>query len=77
MLKCIKVKMPRKRIIIKQNNYVYYATKYYRNEKGKSITERTLIGKKDLETGMLIPNNNYFDIFDCDIKIIVKGVKIK
>ena len=75
MLECIKVEMPKKRVVVNQRGYVCYATKYYRNEEGKSITERISIGKKDLETGMLIPNDNYFKLFDCNITIKVKGLK--
>lgn len=72
--------MPKKRCVVNSNNknkipYVYYATKYYRNEKGASITERISIGKKDEGTGMLIPNDNFFDIYDCEVNVVVKGVK--
>ena len=72
----INVPMPKKGCIINDNNknntpYVYYATNYYRNDKGKSITERILIGKKD-SNGYLIPNSNYFKIFGCSIKVFDK-----
>jgi len=74
MLKNIKVEMPEKGCIINANNgkkipYVYYATKYYRDSNGISRTTRVLIGKKDDQSGKLIPNDNYFDLFDVEIII--------
>jgi len=79
MLKNIKVEIPKKGCIINANNargipYVYYATRYYRNENGRPRTTRVSIGRKD-ETGMLIPNNNYFDLFDVEIIIKERGIK--
>ena len=75
MLKCVKVEMPTDRCIINANNaasipYVYYATEYYRDESGRPRTTRISIGRKDEETGTLIPNDNYFDLFD--VEIIIK-----
>lgn len=80
MLNIIKVEMPKDRVyIIKRNKsqtpYVYYVLKTYRNKKGQPTNDNILIGKKDEETGMLIPNDNYFTVFDCEIIINVKGVK--
>ena len=43
--------------------YVYYATAVYRNEKGQPTCERSSIGRLDEETGMLIPNRNYYEIY--------------
>ena len=78
MLKSIKIDMPKKSCVINNHNkkgipYVYYATEYYRNEAGKPRSTRILIGKKDKETGMLIPNDNYFDLFN--VEIIIKEKK--
>ena len=42
--------------------YVYHIGKGYRNSKGKSTSERTAIGKLG-ESGMLLPNENYFEIY--------------
>lgn len=80
MLKIIKVNMPKRKIytIIRGKNntcYVYYTLRAYRNKKGQPTSDSILIGKKDKETGMLIPNDNYFDLFDCDIIINVRGLK--
>ena len=72
MLKNVKVEMPNKNCEINDFNvggipYVYYATEYYRNEAGNPTSKRILIGKKDLETGLLIPNDNYFNLFDMEV----------
>jgi len=79
MLKNVKVNMPEKGCIINANNakkipYVYYATEYYRDKNNVSRTTRVLIGKKDEENDKLIPNDNYFDLFDMEV-IIRKKVK--
>ena len=42
--------------------YVYHIGKGYRNANGKPTSERTTIGKLD-ESGMLVPNDNYFEIY--------------
>jgi len=47
----------------KDATYVYYITRIYRNEKGKPTNDRVSIGKIDEETGMLIPNRNYYEIY--------------
>lgn len=64
--KTIKVPLPERRIIkykSKDTIYVYYITRVYRNEKGKPTNDRVSIGKIDNETGMLIPNRNYYEIY--------------
>jgi len=78
VIKNIKVDMPEKGCIINKNNskkipYVYYATEYYRDSNGTPRTTRVLIGKKDEESGKLIPNDNYFEIFDMEVIIRKKG----
>ena len=42
--------------------YLYYATAVYRNEKGQPTCDRVSIGRYDEETGMLIPNRNYYAV---------------
>lgn len=44
-------------------SYVYHIGKGYRNAKGKPTSDKTGIGKLD-ENGMLIPNDNYFAIYE-------------
>lgn len=73
------VDMPTKKIY-KQKRYsdkiyVYFITKAYRNKNGKPTSSSVMIGMEDKETGKLIPNNNFFKIYDCEITIKVKGVK--
>ena len=82
MLKCVKVEMPKEKITVVnwgKNNikYVYYILKSYRNEKGQPTGKTISIGKYDEDSGMLIPNDNFFDIFDCEINIKVNGLKKK
>ena len=82
MLKCVKVEMPKEKITIVnwgKNNikYVYYILKSYRNEKGQPTGKTISIGRYDEDSGMLIPNDNFFDIFDCEINIKVNGLKNK
>ncbi|NJD02587.1 MAG: transposase [Ruminiclostridium sp.] len=57
--------------------YAYHITRIYRNEKGRPTNDRVSIGKIDKETGMLIPNRNYYEIYtknrplkDTDIETI-------
>lgn len=47
----------------KNTTYVYHITRIYRNEKGRPTNDRVSIGKIDNETGMLIPNKNYYEIY--------------
>ena len=61
-----KVPLPDKGIIkykSKDTTYVYHITRIYRNEKGKPTNDRVSIGKLDSETGMLIPNRNYYEFY--------------
>ena len=61
-----KVPLPERGIIkykSKDKTYVYHITRIYRNEKGKPTNDRVSIGKIDEETGMLIPNKNYYEIY--------------
>ena len=46
------------------NVYIHYTLRAYRNEKGQPTSDRVSIGKLDLETGMLIPNNRYYELFE-------------
>jgi transposase len=59
--------MPVKKILTRRKKsgivYVYYITRAYRDKNGKPKSDDVIIGKKDLETGMLIPNKNYIKYF--------------
>ena len=41
--------------------YVYLRTEYYRNANKNSTTKRRALGRYEEETGLLIPNENYYD----------------
>ena len=80
MLDIIKVDVPKEKIFIaksgkNQIKYVYYILKSYRNEKGQPTGKTISIGKYDEEENKLIPNDNFFEIFDCEITIKVNGLK--
>ena len=61
--KDVLVEMPAHCVRTKKDKavYVQYTIRAYRNEKGKPTSERVSIGKEDPETGMLIPNRNYYE----------------
>lgn len=47
-----------------KNVYIHYTLRAYRNAKGQPTSERVSIGKLDPETGKLIPNTRYYEIFE-------------
>jgi transposase len=62
----VQVPLPEKGVIVRSSgshHYVYKVLSTFRNEKGQPTNTRQLIGKRDPETGMLIPNNNYYAHF--------------
>lgn len=62
----IKIPMPTEKIVLRKQkdiSYVYYRTRAYRNAKGQPTNDTVLIGKKDPESGMLIPNRKYYEIY--------------
>jgi transposase len=67
MLDMLPVSMPTKKITFKKGLngtiYVYYTIKAYRNNNGKPTSDEVAIGKKDLSSGMLIPNRKYYEFF--------------
>ena len=69
----VQVPLPEKGIIVRSNGsyrYVYKVLSTFRNEKGQPTNIRQLIGKLDPETGMLIPNDNYYTHFEsADVEI--------
>ena len=62
----IKVPLPESGIIIRTsgNRYVYKVLKCFRNNKGQPTSTRKAIGRLDAESGMLIPNNAYYEFYD-------------
>ena len=78
--KNLRVLLPKKGIAFKKPNkngskYVYFTTATYRDKKGNPTNKRTAIGKLDEKSGMLIPNNNYYDFFpDTNINFLPKSI---
>ena len=52
--------------------YVYHIGKGYRNDKGQPTNDKTCIGKVNENTGMLIPNDNYFEIYGGEPEVEIK-----
>ena len=50
----------------KGEKYVYKYVKYFRNSEGKPRNKAKAIGKFDVGSGKMIPNNNYFDMYNID-----------
>ena len=75
-LKDAPVPMPEKRVTFKKQPngtvYVYYTVRAYRNKRGQPTSDEVAIGKKDMATGELIPNRNYYDIFKIDLRTQTK-----
>lgn len=46
-----------------EHPYVYKVDKAFRNAKGQPDNQRTLIGKLDQDSGLLIPNMRYYEIY--------------
>ncbi len=60
------VPLPEKKIVkhkIRGIVYAYYTVRAYRNAAGKPTSQRLSIGRVDEETGMLIPNRNYYEVY--------------
>ena len=73
-----KVDLPKKGIVLaatRGKTYVYYTVRAYRNAKGKPTSQRVSIGKYDDETGKLIPNRNYYEVYLHGTKLSMGTVK--
>ena len=63
----IKVRLPDKGLIIRRSgkyHYVYKVLQTYRTEKGQPTNKRRAIGKLDEESGLLIPNDTYWEFYE-------------
>lgn len=60
-----KVEIPQHTVRVPNGDKVYiqYVVRAYRNDKGQPTNERVSIGKLDPETGLMIPNKRYYEIF--------------
>jgi transposase len=50
----------------KGEKYVYKHVKYYRDDNGKPRNKSKAIGKYDTDSGQMIPNSNYFELYNID-----------
>jgi transposase len=48
----------------KGEKYVYKHVKYFRDAKGKPRNQSKAIGKFDVASGKMFPNNNYYDLYN-------------
>jgi transposase len=53
----------------KSEKYVYKYVKYFRNADGKPRNRAKAIGKLDVNSGMMVPNSNYFDMYNIDLAL--------
>ena len=53
----------------KSEKYVYKYVKYFRNADGKPRNKAKAIGKLDVASGQMIPNANYFNLYNIDLAI--------
>ena len=63
----IRVPLPEQGLIIRRSGkyqYVYKVFKTYRTDSGQPTNDRKSIGKLDPKSGLLIPNNNYYELYD-------------
>ena len=61
-----KVVLPTEGITVRRSGkypYVYKILKAYRNEEGKPTNDRIRIGTLDIQSGLLIPNANYWELY--------------
>ena len=63
--KAVRVDVPAHAVMVKNGDktYVQYTVRAYRNSKGKPTSERVSIGKLDAESGKMIPNQRYYELF--------------
>jgi hypothetical protein len=63
----IKVPLPEKGVIVRRNgkyHYVYKVIRTFRNNKGQPTNTRLTIGRLDDASGMLVPNDTYWEHFN-------------
>ena len=62
----ITVDMPKHCVKVSKNGttYIQYTVRAYRNKKGQPTSDRVAIGKLDEASGRLIPNRNYYELFE-------------
>lgn len=69
----VKVPLPGKGVIVARRKgdvpRVYHVLETFRNEKGQPTNRRKLIGKLDEESGMLVPNDAYYEFYDAAAEV--------
>lgn len=69
----LQVKLPEKGIIVSGTGkypYVYHVDATYRNERGVPTNKKRSIGKLDNNSGMLIPNKTYYEIYEGQAEVV-------
>ena len=63
--KSVRVDIPEHSVLVKNkdNTYVQYTVRSYRNSRGQPTSERVSIGKLDKDSGRMIPNRRYYELF--------------
>ena len=61
----VRVNIPEHCVLVKngEHTYVQHTVRAYRNSRGKPTSDRVSIGKLDPESGKMIPNRRYYDLF--------------
>jgi transposase len=70
----VQVKIPEHGVVVRNSGpypAVYKVIRTYRNEKGQPAHDRVNIGKKDINTGMLIPNSKYWEYYGNQDELII------
>ena len=63
------VPFPTSNVSVNSKGSVYWIGKGYRNANGKPTSKLECIGKKNNETGWLIPNDRYFEIYEDKVPV--------
>jgi transposase len=75
----LQVKLPAKGIIVCKSGkypYVYHVDATYRNAKGVPTNKKRSIGKLDNTSGMLIPNQTYYEIYEAASETILQAPNV-
>jgi hypothetical protein len=70
----IQVELPSQGIIVRRSGpypAVYKVLQTYRDQTGQPTNQRVNIGKFDSTTGMLIPNNKYWDFYEDHAGLVI------
>lgn len=70
--KSVLVDVPEHSVMVRNGDktYVQYTVRAYRNSMGKPTSERVSVGKLDADSGKMIPNRRYYELFEEKTKTI-------